>query len=56
MEPGEKRCLRADRLAQEFRLLKEINNLNYIDTETNQEIRVAETGGYRKLIEEMKNR
>ena len=53
LEPNEKCCLRADRLAQEFRLLQEVNNLKYIDTDTNREIRVAETAGYPKLIDMM---
>lgn len=56
LEPGEKRCLRADRLAQEFRLLQEVNNLKYFDTAANQEIRVAETLGYQKLIDAMKEK
>ena len=34
LEPHEKRCPRADRLAQRFRLLQEVNNLRYIDTDS----------------------
>ena len=35
LEPKEKRCPRADRLAQRFRLLTEINNLRLIDNTIN---------------------
>ena len=34
LEPREKRCPKADRLAQRFRLLQEVNNLRYIDIDT----------------------
>lgn len=37
LEPKQKRCPRADRRAQRFRLLQEVNNLRYIDPETNEE-------------------
>lgn len=37
LEPKQKRCPRADRRAQRFRLLQEVNNLRYIDPETNDE-------------------
>ncbi|GJQ26110.1 MAG: CRISPR-associated endonuclease Cas9 [Phycisphaerae bacterium] len=37
LEPKQKRCARADRRAQRFRLLQEVNNLRYIDPDTNQE-------------------
>ena len=42
LEPGEPRCPRADRLAQEFRFYQEINNLKYVDPVTHEEIRVAD--------------
>ena len=35
LEPKEKRCLKADRLAQRFRLLQEVNNLRFIDPDAN---------------------
>ncbi len=34
LEPREKRCPRADRLAQRFRLLQEVNNLRFIDPDS----------------------
>jgi CRISPR-associated endonuclease Csn1 len=34
LEPKERRCLKADRIAQRYRLLSEINNLKYIDPDT----------------------
>lgn len=34
LEPKHKRCERADRLAQRFRLLQEVNNLRYLDPAT----------------------
>lgn len=34
LEPRQPRCPRADRLAQQFRLLQEVNNLQYIDEDT----------------------
>jgi CRISPR-associated endonuclease Csn1 len=37
LEPKRKRCPRADRLAQRFRLLQEVNNLRYIDPATGDE-------------------
>lgn len=37
LEPKEPRCPRADRLAQRFRMLQEVNNLRYIDPDTNEE-------------------
>ncbi|GAB4141339.1 MAG: hypothetical protein Tsb009_11120 [Planctomycetaceae bacterium] len=40
LEPREKRCPRADRHAQRFRLLQEVNNLRYIDPDSNEECRL----------------
>lgn len=37
LEPKQKRCARADRRAQRFRLLQEVNNLRYIDSDSNDE-------------------
>ena len=37
LEPKQRRCARADRRAQRFRLLQEINNLRYIDPEHHKE-------------------
>lgn len=37
LEPREKRCPRADRAAQRFRLLQEVNNLRYIDPDRHEE-------------------
>lgn len=37
LEPKQKRCPRADRLAQRFRLLQEVNNLRYVDSESHDE-------------------
>lgn len=37
LEPKCKRCPRADRLAQRFRLLQEVNNLRYLDPATGDE-------------------
>lgn len=37
LERKQKRCPRADRRAQRFRMLQEVNNLLYIDPETNDE-------------------
>lgn len=37
LEPKKKRCPRADRLAQRFRLLQEVNNLRYIEPESGDE-------------------
>jgi CRISPR-associated endonuclease Csn1 len=37
LEPKLKRCERADRLAQRFRLLQEVNNLRYLDPATGAE-------------------
>lgn len=34
LEPKRRRCPRADRLAQRFRVLQEINNLEYLDTDS----------------------
>ncbi|MBN1591498.1 MAG: type II CRISPR RNA-guided endonuclease Cas9 [Pirellulales bacterium] len=36
-EPKQKRCPKADRRAQRFRLLQEVNNIRYTDLETGQE-------------------
>jgi CRISPR-associated endonuclease Csn1 len=37
LEPKHKRCSRADRVAQRFRLLQEVNNLRYIEPKTGDE-------------------
>jgi len=37
LEKGERRCPKADRAAQRFRLLQEVNNLRYIDPDDNRE-------------------
>ena len=37
LEPKERRCPKADRLAQRFRLLSEVNNLRYMDPDTHTE-------------------
>lgn len=37
LEPKEPRCPRADRAAQRFRMLQEVNNLRYIDPDTKEE-------------------
>lgn len=37
LEKGEKRCPKADRAAQRFRMLQEVNNLRYIDPEARSE-------------------
>ncbi len=37
LEPKQKRCPRPDRRAQRFRLLQEVNNLRYVDPDTNEE-------------------
>lgn len=37
LEPKEKRCPRADRRAQRFRMLQEVNNLRYIDPDDSME-------------------
>jgi CRISPR-associated endonuclease Csn1 len=42
LEPKQKRCPRADRRAQRFRLLQEVNNLKYIDPDTHGEHRLDE--------------
>lgn len=41
LEPKQRRCPRADRHAERFRLLQEVNNLRYADPDTNQELRLA---------------
>jgi CRISPR-associated endonuclease Csn1 len=38
LEPKRKRCPRADRLAQRFRMLQEVNNLRYLDPATSDEL------------------
>lgn len=48
LEPKEKRCPRADRRAQRFRLLQEVNNLRFVDPETSEEKSLDE--GQRKLL------
>ena len=52
-EPDEPRCPRADRLAQAFRFFQEINNLKYIDPNTDDEIRVADDQAALKKIVEL---
>lgn len=42
LEPKERRCQRADRAAQRFRLLQEVNNLKYIDPDTNDECKLTD--------------
>ncbi|RIK84573.1 MAG: type II CRISPR RNA-guided endonuclease Cas9 [Planctomycetota bacterium] len=42
LEPTQKRCPRADRLAQWFRLLQEVNNLRYVDPATGDDCRLDE--------------
>jgi CRISPR-associated endonuclease Csn1 len=49
-EKDEYRCFRADREAQEFRFYQEINNLNYVDSVTGNEIRVADNPNNLKKI------
>jgi CRISPR-associated endonuclease Csn1 len=41
LEPKQKRCPRADRLAQRVRLLQEVNNLRYLDNATGEEHRLS---------------
>lgn len=43
LEPKEKRCPRADRLAQRFRLLQEVSNLKYIDPDSHVEAILDDT-------------
>lgn len=38
LEPKQKRCPRADRHAERFRVLQEVNNLRYADPDTDQEL------------------
>jgi CRISPR-associated endonuclease Csn1 len=40
LEPKQPRCPRADRRAQRFRLLQEVNNLRYVDPTTGEELRL----------------
>ena len=42
LEAKQRRCPRADRLAQRFRLYQEVNNLKFIDPESGQERRLSE--------------
>lgn len=42
LEPKQKRCPRADRHAQRFRLLQEVNNLRYSDPNTHEELRLSD--------------
>lgn len=42
LEPKQKRCPRADRRAQRFRLLQEVNNLKFIDPDDHTEHRLDE--------------
>jgi CRISPR-associated endonuclease Csn1 len=53
LEEGEQRCPRADRLAQEFRFYQEINNLKYLDPETDEEVRVADRPEWLEKIVEL---
>ncbi|QEG35994.1 type II CRISPR RNA-guided endonuclease Cas9 [Bythopirellula goksoeyrii] len=48
LEPKQRRCARADRRAQYFRLLQEVNNLRYIDPDLNQEGKLSDS--QRKLL------
>ena len=41
LEPKRKRCPRADRMAQRFRLLQDVNNLRFLDPRTRQEERLS---------------
>ncbi|QOJ16685.1 MAG: type II CRISPR RNA-guided endonuclease Cas9 [Phycisphaeraceae bacterium] len=50
LHPREKRCPRADRAAQRFRLLQEVNNLRILDTTTGEE-RALESHERALLIE-----
>lgn len=43
LEPTEKRCHRADRVAQRFRLLQEVNNLRYRDSFSGEEQKLSDT-------------
>ncbi len=42
LEPKQKRCPRADRRYQRFRMLQEVNNLKYIDPDTHQEHKLSD--------------
>ncbi len=42
LEPKQKRCPRADRHAERSRLLQEVNNLRYVDPESNEELPLSE--------------
>jgi CRISPR-associated endonuclease Csn1 len=42
LEPKLKRCEKADRLAQRFRLLQEVNNLRFLDPATGEEHKLSE--------------
>lgn len=41
LEPKQKRCPRADRHAERFRLLQEVNNLRYADPDSNEECPIS---------------
>jgi len=43
LEPRERRCLKAERIAQRYRLLSEVNNLKYIDPDTGRVCSLDET-------------
>lgn len=43
LEPKLKRCPRADRAGQRFRMLQEINNLQYLDRDTGEERKLSES-------------
>lgn len=41
LEPKLRRCARADRLAQRFRMLQEVNNLRYVEPKSREELRLT---------------
>lgn len=55
LEPRQPRCPRADRLAQRFRLLQEVNNLQYLDEDTG-EIRPLAPEQRALLLEKLERR
>lgn len=50
LEPKQRRCPKADRHAERFRLLQEVNNLRYADPDTNEEHPLSED--HRKVLVE----
>lgn len=52
-EPKKKRCPRADRHAQRFRLLQEVNNLRYSDPDARSKEEQPLTEGQRKMVLEL---